>query len=85
MKFAPSVIAVLCSLCLCSASYGAGKVRVRSKPPTTSQKINDLVEQQARLLRIQEAQQRQLLEMSSRLNASRSTVGAGQGEPYSFP
>lgn len=85
MKFSFRAVAVLCSFCLCMPSYGAGKGRLKSKAPTTRQKIDELAAQQARLLRIQEAQQRQLQEISLRLNASRSAQRVAQVEPYAYP
>lgn len=65
--------------------HAADNQRPKPKTLTTNQKIEQLNEQQHALLLWQERQQKQLQEMSQRLNATRAAASSSQSAPYSYP
>lgn len=78
-------------LCVGGLLAHAGAQAADNRPPkakklTTNQKIEQLNEQQHALLQWQERQQKQLQEMSQRLNAERAAAATSrQSMPYSYP
>lgn len=82
----PMPVALLIGLAsLCVNVHAAENSRVKAKKVTTSEKLDQLTDRQHAIVQWQEQQQRQLQEMSQRLNTTRAATTSSQGAAYSYP
>jgi len=83
MKTKSLIIALFGWLCVCGWTHAAPQ-RAQEKPVTSKQKIEALLNEQARLYQLLEIQQRQLQDMSNRFNATRVAEPSAK-VPYTYP
>ncbi|WP_151636883.1 hypothetical protein [Noviherbaspirillum aerium] len=70
---------------LCANAHASENGRTKARKMTTNEKLEQLTERQHAIVQWQEQQQRQLQEMTQRMNAVRAAAVAGQSPAYSYP